>query len=523
MLTKNKMKKLFFYGFIVFMILIMVSGVFGYKKLCLKEGQYVPLPPNDPTYICGYARCDICVDDDYFPTSPARCNKIRGCEELGEDGEILPLSMVVDKPDEKVYEDNKVILDVDLSKPAMLYYILDDDKEKKACSRCSSYKKEKRMKDGEHNITFRSVYEDEEIIGSVIFEVDSKKPKIKEISPERDFANGKFTVEYDELNLKEVRLYYGENTLNVVERTDCPSGKKQTCDFEVNLNNFSEVFYYFELEDNFRTVRSETIILDVDLGKPILTTNTFDDLYPDKKVEFELFVNEDVDLLYYDYGTEKEKKSCSKCDYYNKKISFNDGYYDLDIIARDKAGNEDRKHVSFAVDSRKPKIRKIEPRRGFANGEFRIEYDEINLDGISLFYNGNEKVLSCDSGYKKECVANVNLNGFTEVNYYFVVRDSFYAVSSKVYTLEVDVEAPVFDKFEKIIDGKYVYFDIEVSEEVDLEYKDTLDKKPRWRTLKKGVDSYEGRKSFKKGSHDVIVRGLDEAENVVIETFSFVV
>ena len=76
MLTKNKMKKLFFYGFIVFMILIMVSGVFGYKKLCLKEGQYVPLPPNDPTYICGYARCDICVDDDYFPTSPARCNKL---------------------------------------------------------------------------------------------------------------------------------------------------------------------------------------------------------------------------------------------------------------------------------------------------------------------------------------------------------------------------------------------------------------------------------------------------------------
>ncbi len=504
------------------MILIMVSGVFGYKKLCLKEGQYVPLPPNNPLYICGYTRCDICVDDNYYPAHPARCNAIKGCEELGEDGEILPLSMVVDKPDDIIYEDNKVLFDIDLSKPAQLYYTIEGE-EKKACSRCSSYKKEKRMDDGIHNITFRAVFDEEIIYDSVSFEVDSKKPKIRDIFPERGFANGKFIIEYDELNLKKVKLFYGENSLNVVQKIDCSSGKKQVCEFEVDLTGFNEVFYYFELEDNFRTVRSEVIELDVDLEKPILTINTFNDLYPDRKVEFDLEVNEDVDLLYYDYGTEKEKKLCSRCDSYNKKISFKDGYYDLDIIARDKAGNEDRKHVSFAVDSKKPKIRKTEPRRGFANGKFIIEYDEINLEGVSLFYNGDEKILDCDSGYKKECEANINLNGFTEVSYYFVVRDSYYAVSSRVYELEVDVEAPVFTKFEYIIDGRYVYFDIEVSEEVDLEYKDVLDKRPRWRTLKRGKDSYEGRKSFREGSHEVIVRGLDEAGNIVVETFSFVV
>ena len=335
---RKKMKKIFFYGLIVFLILIMISGVFGYKRLCLKKGEYVP--PDDPRYVCEYTQCIICVTDNYYPTHPGRCNDIEGCESLGDPIDPVDLAIIVESPDNTVYSDDKVLFDVDLSKPADLYYILDDE-EKKLCSSCSSYKREKSLDDGNYEITFKAV-----------------------------------------------------------------SGGE--------------------------------------------------------------------------------------------------------IVQDD---------VSFVVDSDEPKIRNTEPKKGFANGEFLIEYDEENLEGISLFYNGNEEILQCESGKKKQCVANVNLEGYDEVTYYFVVSDSFNAVTSKSYTLDVDMEEPVFEEFDYLVDGRYVYLNIKVSEEVNLEYNDG----GRWRTLKTRTDNYNGKKSFKKGYHEVIVRGIDGAGNIVSETFNFVI
>jgi len=519
------MKKIFFYGMVIFILLLMVSGVFGYKRVCLKKGEYVPLPPNDPRYICDHDKCIICVTDNYYPTHPGRCNHIGKCEELGDPQDPIVLAMVVNKPDNQVYEDNKIIFDVDLSKPATLYYTLDGE-EKRACSRCSSYKKEKRFNDGEFEITFRAVYGEEEVSEIINFEVDEDEPEIDDVSPERGFANGVFTVEYEELNLKKVKLFYGSleefntNNFNIAVREDCPSGKKESCTIEVNLDVYTKIYYFFELEDNFQKTRSEIIELDVDFDKPVITVNTeFESLYSERKVLFDLSINDEVDLYYIDLLTEKEKRLCSNCDSYKKEKRFKDGYHDIKVIARDEANNEDIFYTSFSIDSKEPKIRNVEPRRGFANGEFTVEYDEYNLESVKLVYNGIEKEISCESGKRKECKANVNLKDFTEVSYYFIVSDSYYSVSSKTYTLDVDVEAPVFTKFEYIIDGRYVYFDIEISEEVDLEYRDN----GRWRTLKRGKDSYEGRKSFRGGTHEVIVRGIDEAGNIVTETFSFVV
>ena len=516
------MKKIFFYGLIVFLILIMISGVFGYKRLCLKKGEFVP--PDDPRYVCNYAQCIICVTDNYYPTHPGRCNDIVGCESLGDPIDPIDLAIVVESPVDTVYSDDKVLFDIDLSKPADLYYILDDE-EKKLCSSCSSYKREKSLDDGNYEITFKAVYGGEIVQEDVGFVVDSEEPKIRNTEPKKGFANGEFLVEYDEENLKNVKLYYGNadlgtSNLNIAVREDCESGKKKTCKIEVNLSGYEKIYYFFELEDNFNNVSSELIYLDVDFGKPELTINTpFNDKYNERKVLFDLSVNEEVDLYYLDHFDGKASRLCSKCDSYTDEVNFKDGYHDLEIIARDKAGNEDKEYVAFSVDTEEPKIRNTEPKRGFANGEFLIEYDEENLEGISLFYNGNEEILQCESGKKKQCVANVNLEGYDEVTYYFVVSDSFNAVTSKSYTLDVDMEEPVFEEFDYLVDGRYVYLNIKVSEEVKLEYNDG----GRWRTLKTRTDNYNGKKSFKKGYHEVIVRGIDGAGNIVSETFNFVI
>jgi len=75
---------------------------------------------------------------------------------------------------------------------------------------------------------------------------------------------------------------------------------------------------------------------------------------------------------------------------YNKSKSFKDGEHDLIIRATDYAGNDQEEIISFTIDSKLPKVKRMEPRKGkYGNGTFYIKYQEDFLQYIKLYYKEN--------------------------------------------------------------------------------------------------------------------------------------
>jgi len=155
------------------------------------------------------------------------------------------------------------------------------------------------------------------------------------------------------------------------------------------------------------------------------------------------------------------------------------------VRATDYAGNVGEDSVTFTVDSTKPIILRQEPRhKKYTDGTFTVVYSEDNLKNISLYYKGvlegsyNEVTKdTCDSGKKKECAFNVDLNAYEGefIDYYFVVRDYVNEKQGRTYTVKVDTEPPQItlnSPEEVIYSSTWVPMDIELDEEVTLEYSD---------------------------------------------------
>lgn len=81
------MKFLILVGLSFVLVLLLCSGVFAYRRLCLSEGQSVP-SQEDPRYTCHYDTCQVCVTDDFYPTLPARCNHIESCQQLSSSSTV---------------------------------------------------------------------------------------------------------------------------------------------------------------------------------------------------------------------------------------------------------------------------------------------------------------------------------------------------------------------------------------------------------------------------------------------------
>ena len=105
----------------------------------------------------------------------------------------------------------------------------------------------------------------------------------------------------------------------------------------------------------------------------------------------------------------------------------NIGFKIVDVV-----GNTAYENISFFIDSKKPRIYKTEPRSGFANGDFYVQFMEENPSLLNINYgnfitgfrNANVDLNTCvQDRTKTNCNINVDLDDYDgqEIDYFFKV------------------------------------------------------------------------------------------------------
>lgn len=528
----------------------------AYILFCLGDGESLPPgceddPDQDCLYECdlpsGEGFCQICATDNGFPgVNPSNCNDL-ACSFLGGDSspDVDPPNMTLTSPiDGETYGSKRVYVTLDVDPKAKIEikdHIEGGGWRTITSSEVTHYNRPRTFDEGINDVTIRARRNNgltaEE---RVVFYVDSKDPQIRKLYPyNEDYLNGEFSVEYTELNLREVEFQYkgtDETTWNVEEVLGCQSGDRETCDTTIDLSQYEgqDVDYKFVVYDSANFDESKIYTAAVDTVDPILTINTpFESGYNVKKILFDLSSSEEVDFFYIDNNDERNKhKRIGKGLNVNKLMSFRDGQWDITIYAEDGAGNFDYENVIFFVDTKKPKIKKLLPRnRKWVNAEglVTVEYDETNLaeDGIKVYYGPtgieNEVILqNCPNGKKQTCSINIDFSPYDgqTINAYATIDDGYNLVSSRVQEWNVDTTTPEFiDGFgvgSITVEGDIVTFDLKTTEEVDFLYKKASS--DRYKNLCRGKDYCDRSKRFRDpGTYDLMI--IDDAENFYVGQF----
>ena len=263
-----------------------------------------------------------------------------------------------------------------------------------------------------------------------------------------------------------------------------------------------------------------------------------DGIYDNRKINFNITTTKEVEEISYINRNDNKprwEKLCSNCDEYgfNKKKTkrVREGENNLTFMAVDKFGDEREVNVLIFVDSKKPKISNTFPKKNsVVNGSFfSVKYIESDIKNVKLVFNPEINLSGCLSGRNQECSTSVDLSLYDNqtIEYHFEISDSISTTISKNVSVKVDTTSPVLTILipNETEYGRKVPFNITISEEVKLEYLDELEFKPTWRNLCRNCAEYgylkEKEKSFKKGSHDLLIRAVDEAGNADIKNVSF--
>lgn len=272
--------------------------------------------------------------------------------------------------------------------------------------------------------------------------------------------------------------------------------------------------------------------------------------YDQRKLLFDLETSEIVDRIEYIDFTDrspKYKTLCKNCDSYYGTKNLGEGNHSLGFraVVDETSGF---KLADVMIDSKDPKITKLEPNKGFTNGQVTLKFQEENPAQV-IFYYGNYlegyRSYTMYSGYLPEiCDVDKKGNWACELDSYFGMFDGSdieYWVEindlagnseeSKHYKLTADTTLPQvinpLSYWEQGIgkNNKYLYFDFEITEENfdEISYTDWTDRTPREKRLcsrlKNGV--CEVKKSFSKGEHELTIKVLDKAGNYVEDEIEF--
>jgi hypothetical protein len=282
---------------------------------------------------------------------------------------------------------------------------------------------------------------------------------------------------------------------------------------------------------------------NVDGNPPELTINgpIEGNVYSGRKVLFDITSNEPASFYYIDNinGRGRWKKIASNKHELLKKVSFKDGFNDITIKAMDRNHNEVTYDYTFYVDSKKPKLKRSYPKKGFSSGDFGVEFVEENPVDLILHYGVigamRTKIVDIatdciDGGKGYSCDTSVDLADFDgqSINYYFELTDIAGSTDTGDSTLlGVDITSPVINDLQFEKDGKKVYFTIDIDEafleEVYYSYEDRgrIKEKKLCSKLENGICN--GKASFKDGNWDINVVVLDEAGNSVSQPLSFLI
>lgn len=269
------------------------------------------------------------------------------------------------------------------------------------------------------------------------------------------------------------------------------------------------------------------------------------DIYNDRRIPFEIELNEMVDeITYIDLADDRgrERTLCSRdCDSYGldreRTESFSDGEHEVSIKAIKDEVVVDEKIISFMTDSREPRISRTEPRRGFSNGIFNVEFDEENPQELTLFYGNSirNKTVNVENdcvearrGY--ECKTEADVSDFDggNIEYWFELTDIAGSKDeSRHEELSVDISNPIIENLEYEMDGRRVYFTMNVIDNNfdEVYYLDNSDERARERSICRRLDGTlcEGRASFRDGEHNITIYAVDEAGNIAKENLIFFV
>ena len=260
-------------------------------------------------------------------------------------------------------------------------------------------------------------------------------------------------------------------------------------------------------------------------------------IFTERSVPFSFTLNEKSDVYYLDNinGRGRWSRVCSGCSSINQKRSFAEGFNDLTLRAKDSMGNLAYKDFKFFVDSKKPRINKAEPKKGFASSAFYVQFTEANPKDLMLHYGNsesgfNEKTLNIESDCargtrdKYDCSTQVDLENYDGeiMEYWFHLTDIANSeAESKHQFLTVDTTFPVVESMTYTVTGNKVLFVTRVTEQnfADVSYIDQSELRPRWRKMCSKLTNFicEKTLTLRSGTHDLTVQVNDKAGNSVGE------
>lgn len=356
-------------------VLNLVCAEDGYCFVRLSNGQSVPAEVVSQTshMICDGTRCSVfgfssdssflqvCTDSRGYYAAYTNCDGgiCSGGGGGGGGGQVQNLTLRVVFPfaNGGVFTKQTFFMDITTNKVSKIS-LIDNvaGTERTLCPNCVSYQKSVNFKQGFNDITIRAMRGDEIIEKSITFFIDNLKPRISKTLPvQNKFANGDFTVSYDEANVKNIELSYGTSG-NYLSKSliDCPSGKAQSCLFNVDLSQFDgkQIEYWFtvtDVADNY--VVSKKAKVFVDKTMPIVSNLDYSVKGNYLTINMSVYDKNLDKVVYYDNEDVKARVLCSgsiKGSCY-KKLSFRSGHHVLDIQTSDKAGNVVSDNIEFDI------------------------------------------------------------------------------------------------------------------------------------------------------------------------------
>jgi len=280
-----------------------------------------------------------------------------------------------------------------------------------------------------------------------------------------------------------------------------------------------------------------------------ITSPNNEQLISSRSVLFDFEFNEPSSIYYLDhkYGRNRWKRICSNCgNGYSRKVSFKDGFNKITLKFIDRNENYVEFDREFTVDSRKPRISREEPRRGFADGNFKIQIQEENPKELIINYGNIAKgrqdhvvdiANNCTLNRGRyTCDTYIDLKDYDGTNIFYTTKltDVVGSVveSRRPIELTVDMTFPKINNQDDLWSqgegrySRYITFSVDVTEQnfekVYYTYKDSRGNY-RDRTLctrlKDGV--CEKKVSFREGNYDLMLKVIDEAGNEIGTPLSF--
>jgi len=346
------MKNLFF----VFIIILLTCSVSASDYFCLKklsDKQSIPSSINSigNNLICLGGKCTCHIRGGYCLVCTnssgwyALFNKCTSNICSIDPNENMSLSMNIKTP-EIDFSNRKLSLIINTTKLAKIDFI-NNGISKNLCMHCSYFNKIIFLNEGKNNIKIVSKIGDEEKSETFNFFIDTKKPRIEKVSPKQNSYNlGNFSVSYNENNLKNIILYYGDSkTLKSYVFKNCKNGRS-TCSQKIDLSEFSvgKITFWFSITDiSNNNINSSKSSFYYDSKKPVI--ESFNYIKNSRTSILNLKVDEDNFKKALYCVNNHCSTFCNSLHYGSCTRRFNSLLGNVEIRVYDLAGNFEKKNI----------------------------------------------------------------------------------------------------------------------------------------------------------------------------------